>query len=385
MSEYNRKPPGHECPPHVDPAPQPKPPANGDACGKLPETTPPDLKKPEPCPEPDRDCKCPEKPGSTSNCLEDLIAKQAAEIVAAENAEKFKKDLESLLEKAKAASQDYTRDKYEKLVEEWLKQDAAIAELIRKLVCAVPCWRCILDCFVCPLLNELHYAEKWLYDDGKLYTEVNDLYDLRYWHTRDKEVKERTFNRIKNVLTAWEKPAQTIEKALNDNRALAEAAGKVIGSEPGKAIYDVFLRLIPMHLAIAPPAGADTMTKIDERFAKFCECNQGTPDDCCGPDVGVLSLRQRLVGPQPYLIDPNAYFTLVCCLVEKRYGPAKDLLSKAQTDLADVENKIARYKSQLEDGLKNLEKTAKGAIPSVIDCCDYEPHDDDEQQTSQAR
>jgi hypothetical protein len=214
---------------------------------------------------------------------------------------------------------------------------------------------------------------------------VYDLYDLQYWHTRDKAAKERRFNRIKSVLTAWETPAKTIEKALNDNRALIEAACKAICNEPGKAIYDVFLRLVPMHLAIAPPEESNWETKIDKRYTEFCECNKGKPDYCCGPDVGEWSLRQRLIGPQPYLIDPNDYFKLICCLVEKRYAPAKDALSKAVTDLAAVGDRIARYEAQLTNGIKDFEKNAKAAIPSVIDCCDYERDHDKEQGSPQSR
>ena len=35
----------------------------------------------------------------------------------------------------------------------WLKQDAN-RRLIRKLVCAVPCWGCVIECHVCPLLKD---------------------------------------------------------------------------------------------------------------------------------------------------------------------------------------------------------------------------------------
>lgn len=384
MNDYTKKPMGHECLPTDNPADQPKPPSDGKECEDLPETKPPELDDPKKCPPTDPCCECPPKPESTPTCLENLIDKQQGEIGAADKAKAFKAELEALLAKAKAAAQDYTRDKYKKLVEEWVKQDAAIAELIRKLVCAAPCWRCILDCHICPLLYELYYAEKKLYDDGKLYSDVHDLYDLQYWHKRDRDAKERRFNRIKSVIAAWEKPAQTIEKALNDNKALIDAISKLIGSEPGKAIYDVFFRLVPLHLAIAPPKGPDTTTRIDKKFTQFCDCHEWPPDDCCGPNVGEWSLRQRLIGPQPYLIDPNDYFKVICCLVEKRYGPAKDAWSKAETDLAAVEGQIARAKAQLEDGLKNFEKTAKGAIPSVIDCCDYEK-DDEQQKSSQSR
>src|SRR5262245_23991267 len=144
MSDYPRKQASQECPPSVNPADQPKPPGDGSDCEDRPQTTPPTPKEPTKCPDPPPCCKCPEKPGSTSKCLEDLIAKQAAAIVAADKAKAFKADLEKLLDSAKKASQAYTRDKYKELVAKWQSQDAAIAELIRKLVCAVPCWHCIL-------------------------------------------------------------------------------------------------------------------------------------------------------------------------------------------------------------------------------------------------
>ena len=379
MSDYKK--PGHEwCPPGTEhPAPQPKPPSDGEKCPQTDPVPPPDLPEPEKCPDPDPCCKCPDDSGTDPTCkgLEDLIAKQAVDIAEGETAKTFKAELEALLLNAKKGSQEYTRAKYDELLEKWKKEDAEIVELIRKLVCAVPCWRCIIDCYVCPLLNQLHYAEKKLYDDGKLITQVNDLYDLRYWHTRNTEAKERVYVRIQNVLKVWDKPATTIEANLAKNKTAIDAAGKVIGTEPGKAIYDVFLKIIPLHLAIAPP---DTVAKtgIDEKYTQFCPCDTGSPETCCGPNIGELSLRERLIGPQPYLVKPDEYFKkVICCLIEKWYGPAKEAWSKARTALAAVEADITRYKTQLDDGLKNFETTAKGAIPAVIDCCDYKKHDDD--------
>ena len=384
MSSYNRPPGGHDCPPSpTTPADQPNPPGGGQ-CDDIPESTPPVLERPKPCPETDPGCKCPPKPGSPPSCLEELIAKQAADIAGAEKAKAFKVDLEALLAKAKAADQEYTRDKYDALVKSWVQRDIDLAELIRKLVCAVPCWRRVIDCYVCPLLNEMHYAEQWLYGDGKLPSDVHNLHDLQYWYARDRDAKERRFLRIKNVLAAWEKPAQTIEKILNDNKAAITAAGASLGSEAGKVVYDVFLRLVPLHLAIAPPKGSAWTTKIGKEYTEFCGCDVGSPDDCCGPDVGEGSLRQRLIGGQPYLVDPHDYFTIICCLVEKRYGPAKDALTKAEADGANIDSQIKRYKAQVENGIKSLEKDAKGAIPSVIDCCEYEQGEPD-QNTTQAR
>jgi hypothetical protein len=375
---YDRRPP-QECPPASDhPAPQPTPPSNGSTCQPIPPTTPPTLTEPEPCP-PDPSCKCPTKPGSSSNCLEDLITRHQADIANGEKATKFKGDLDDLLKLARAASQKYTRSKYDELVKIWIEQDISIAQLIARLVCIIPCWRCVIDCYICPILDQLRRAEELLYDKDKLITSVNDLYDLQYWHTRDKQIKDRRIGRIEKVLTAWTKvsPAETIENTLKANKDLAAAISGTMGNDPAKAIYDVFFKLIPRHLAIAPPKSVAT-TRIDENYyyTEFCKCDEGEKDDCCGPDVGKLRLRERLVGPLPYLIDPNEYFTLICCIVDKRFRPAKEAAWKAETDLNAVTARIAALVAQLgPDWPAKFEIDAKGAIPSVIDCCDYDPRE----------
>ncbi|HKY41571.1 MAG TPA: hypothetical protein VJM50_00645 [Pyrinomonadaceae bacterium] len=389
MTDYMRKHMGHECPPRPEyPADQPKPPgpADGSGCNEYEPTKPPTVAPPKPCPPPDSDCKCPDPPGSGTTCLEDLIAEQTVDTALLQQENLLTQELNKLLETAKKASQAYTPDKYDDLVERWRKADVEIAELIRKLVCAVPCWKCILDCYVCPLLNDLHQKQKWLYDDDKLITTANDLYDLQYWHTRDRGWKARRLARIKEVLKAWETPALTIDKVLNDNKALIESLGPFIGPQPGKAIYAVFLVLIPRHLAIAPPATSlELTTTIDKKYTEFCPCDGGTPDNCCGPDVGELSFRQRLIGPLPYLIKPNAYFDLICCLVRKRYTPATLELGKADADLAAVNAQIARYEKAIGEGWKpDFEKNAE-AIPKDINCCDYEKYDDDGKQQRYTR
>jgi hypothetical protein len=297
----------------------------------------------------------------------------------ADKAKAFKTELEALQTKARAASQEYSTDKYGKLLKQWQEQDRQIAELIRKLVCAVPCWKCVIECYVCSLLNELHYSEVWLYGDGTFCSDVHNLYDLRYWLERDLEAKQRRFQRIKSVLAAWEKPAQTIEKVLQDNAKLIADAEKALGTDSSKVVYDVFLKLVPMHLAIAPPAkDADTTTKIDKKYTEFCGCDTGTPDDCCGPDVGELSLRERILGPQPYLIDPNDYFNVLCCLVKERYLPAKDKVADAEAAFQARDNEIKRRLAQIADALKPgaFEKAAKAAIPATIDCRDCDCDDD---------
>ena len=386
MTTNWHNPNSRECPaPTGNPAKQPQAPGDGKQCTCLPQTTAPELGPPAACPGPHPDCNCPGSPDATSNCLEDEIAKQSDCINAAEKAKLFRGELQKLLENAKKANLAYTRDKYVELLKEWTRQDLEIAELVRKLVCAVPCWRCILDCHVCPLLNELYYAEKSLFDNEQMYSHVHDLIDLQHWHTRDVEIKRRRFDRFASVMLSWGDPAKSISDALIANKAITDAAGKVIGAEPGKAIFEVFFRLIPLHLAIAPPATSETTTRIDESYTKFCECTEGQSDSCCGPDVGVRSFRQRLLAPQPYLINPDQFFKLICCMVEHRYVPAKVALSEAEAKLAAVGEKINNYKARISgDWAKVLEAAAKGAIPSVINCCDYKKQDDTAQKTSQA-
>jgi hypothetical protein len=373
---YDSRPPRDSPPATENPAPQPKPPTSGSTCTPIPPTTPPLLDRPK-AHDPDPYCKGPTKPGTNPNCLEELIAEQTAEIANREKAAKLKDELGELLKQARAVSQAYTRSKYDDMVKAWIEQDVIIAQLIARFVCIVPCWRCVIERHVCPLLSQLDWAEKWLYDNEKHYTDVHNLYDLEYWHTRDKQIKDRRLARIEKVLTAWTKPgpAATIEATLKANEDLAAAISDVLGTDPSKGIYDLFFKLIPRHLAVAPPAGV-ARTKIDQEYTVFCTCDAREADDCCGPDVGRLTLRQRLVGPLPYLIDPTEYFSLVCVIIEKRFHPAKEAAWKAEMDLTAIMARIASLVAQLGPTWPTtFETDAKGAIPGVIDCCDYDPRE----------
>jgi hypothetical protein len=294
-------------------------------------------------------------------------------------------EIQAIQAKAKAASQSYTRDVYDKLLKQWKDEDRDIADLIRRLVCAVPCWECILECYVCPLLNDLVMSLKWLYGDRTLYGNVNNLYDLQYWLQRDVDFKTRIFNRIKDVLNAWTDPAKTIQANLQANALLIANANKSLGTDAPKVVYDVFFRLVPMHLAIAPPASPENTTRIDEEYTEICECDTGTPDDCCGPDVGERSLRQQLIGPQAYLIDPSEYYKLICCLVEKRYHPAQDALTEAQAALQATSDEITRRRGQLDNYAKTFDNDAKGRIPSVVICCDEQLPGNDASPTTVRR
>lgn len=359
----------YKCPPVRDPAQQPTNPLF--KCKKLEEPKGPDFEEPKQC---RKGCTCPPGTETKKDCLEKLIDGQTQPITDGDKAKAFKAELEQLLTKARAASQEYTLNKYQTLLEQWKKQDCEIAELIRKLVCAVPCWKCVLECHVCTLLYEFKYAEERLYGGLTPPPKVRNLQELHFWQTQDKAAKERTFLRIKGVLTAWEKPAQTIEKVLADNAKLISDICKTLCTDPSKAIFDVFLKLVPLHLAIAPPEESEVITKIEKQYTQLCLCDTGgNPDDCCGPNVGELSWLARIIGPQPYLIKPEQYFDVICCLAKHRYQEAKDQLSRAEAVVANTQTRINRNKALIENGPKTFEKDAKGAIPAVINCNDYKP------------
>lgn len=367
----------HECPPVTEnPADQPRPPGDEKTCTDPQPPTCPPYDGPTPCPP--TTCHCPAGPTSTPDCLEKLIEQQASMVAAADKAGKFRDELVKLYDSAKKGSQDYNKDKYDALVKLWDEQDLAIASLIQLVVCHVPCWRCVIECHVCQAIDRIKNAEQWLYADGSLPTSISNLYDKLHWHTRNREARQRDFDRVDAVMKAWATPGKTIEQALAANLAAINKIKGALSAEPGKAVYDLFVTVISLHLAIAPPKGSVWKTRIDKKYTEFCPCDEPPPaDDCCGPDVGPSSIRKRIVGPRPYLINPNDYFTLICCLVEHRYGKARQALTDADAALTAVQNEIARYKALVE-GIRDFEKNVRPTVPSAINCCDYECPDDED-------
>ncbi|MET0580758.1 MAG: hypothetical protein ABWZ08_02160 [Pseudoxanthomonas sp.] len=353
-----------------DPAPQPADPSSN-CTNPPPAREPPKITpEPEPC---TSCCDCPTPPGTSPTCLDDLIAIEARSVAQADRAKAFKADLEALQQKAKAAQLEYTADKYKELLERWKKQDADIVALLKKLTCAVPCWWCVVECVICPMLYSVRDMERNLNGTGERYATANSLYDRRYWWQRERDDRNRVFERIKKVLGAWEAPAKTIDKALTDNAKLIADMGALLGPDIPKALYDALFRLVPMHLAIAPPASTAT-TAIEQRFVGLCGCDDGgARDDCCGPNVGVPSLRERLIDPQPYLILPEKYADLICCLAKTRYHPAKEALAQADSELALADAEIARVSAEIGVRLASLPADAKAALSGGIDCDKYRP------------
>lgn len=367
-----------------------------------------DLPKPPEVPEiPERDpcthhCECPPDPsGPPADCFDKVIQDQNSIVKKAERAKALVEELTALQAKVTSAQADYTQDRYNELKNLWGEQDKSINELIRKVVCAVGCWECLLACRLCNRLTEVRKLEEELNGPGDLDKngmglpkEVNSLYDRQYWYQRSVANMQSRVDRIKRVLAAWEKPSDTLGEVLEKNGKLIEDLQKIIATDPLKAVFDLFMTLLPRHWAIRP---RDVNSAIDKKYFQICECHEeppaegcdqqtettpkekkckcdeGTPDDCCGPDAGVLNLRQRLIGPLPYLVDPKKFSEVVCCLTKYRLTPASDLLAAAQAELAAVTAEIDQAKKTLEQTTTSvIEAAFRAGLPTPFDCAPYE-------------
>jgi hypothetical protein len=313
-------------------------------------------------------------PGPT--CLDDLINKETKLAAMGDRAKAFKVDLVAFQTKAKAALQDYTHKKYRDLLQRWIKVDADIVEFIRKLACAIPCWWCVVECEICPLLYCIRDMQRRLNGTGARYTTVDSLQDLLYWWTRERDARKERFDRITAVMSAWEKPAATIDKVLTDNATFIQNAPNVLAANTATLLWDLFFRVIPMHMAIAPPADVQ-QTQIDAKYLDLCACDEGgKPDDCCGPNLGPLSLRDRLNGPQPFLIHPSKYVDLICCLATTRYHPSKEAWSDADSEVTKLTQIVTTVTADIAAKTASLAQDAKARLIGPIDCRFYKPNGD---------
>jgi hypothetical protein len=336
-------------------------------CELLPEgDAPPTFDPPKPsCPR----CDCPTEPPASGSCFDTMIAKQTAELAKAEHAKAFKAELEDLLKKASAAKAAYTRGKAGELTQRWLRLDKEIVRAISVITCNVPCWWCLIECEVCTLVYAIRALELEVGGGGAWMSDVKSQRDLEYWHQRNAEAKAAQFERFKAVLAVWTSPATTIEKALTVNENAVKA---IPSADPVADLLQLFLKVIPLHLAIAPRG---EKTDIGDKYVELCCDDDGVPDDCCGPDAGILPVRlQHLVGPQPYIVDPDQYFGILCCLVEHRYLPAKEQLAKATSERDAQAALVAAKTSELNRRRKSILEDASGSIARPVNCTDaYKP------------
>src|SRR5262245_12072537 len=384
-------------------------------CEKLPDPPKiPTIPERGKCPQP---CDCPTPPGGPpSSCLDDLIRCQSIIVKKADRANDFVKELTAIRDKVTGAQANYTQARFKDLRKIWKEQDKLIVALIRKLVCTVCCWECLLECRLCTQLVEIRVLEDRLNGTGVLTNKVYSLFDLQAWHQRNVANMQARVDRINLVLAAWEKPSDTLGDVLDKNGKLIEDTEKIIATDSAKAVYDVFMTLLPRHWAIRPRdvgPNKEWASDVDLRYIKICECKEGqqkgdekgrekspdkdqqkgedkgqdkgecddgapepekcqcddsTPDDCCGPDVGILNLRQRLVGPLPYIVDPALFPDIICCLTKERLSPASDQLATAQANLDAATAEIDLVKKRIADKKSTIEDYFRAELSNPIDC-----------------
>ncbi|MDM0116707.1 hypothetical protein QTI66_31710 [Variovorax sp. J22R133] len=387
------------------------PPTDSTPCADMPK--PPDvpgIPDPPPCP---THCECPTPPGGTpSSCLDDLIKSQNHVVKKAERAKALVDELTAIQADVVTAQASYTPKRHEDLTKLWTDQDKAIKELIRKVVCAVPCWECVLDCHLCKALVEIRNLDARLngpsdLDAGMgLPQEAHSLYDQQYWHQRNVVHLLARVDRIKSVLEAWKDPSKSLGDVLDANQKLIDDTAKIVATDPAKALFDIFMTLLPRHWFIRP---REAESGIDPKYIPLCgcakddgdtgqdgrdsdecgdddddgdgdddgpgcHCDDGTPDDCCGLDVGILNLRQRLLGRLPYIVDPKRLPEIICCLTKHRLQPASDLLAHAQAQLAASNAEIDAAVQAIKDKTQNILATYTAGLPVPFDCKPYCVH-----------
>lgn len=334
-------------------------------CKPLVAPDPPKMPDPESCPQP---CCCPPGPGGDGGtCLDTLITEQSQMADKAALAKDFADELRALQAKIVAARATYTRAKYEALLKDWSEQDNAIGKLADDVACSVKCWKCLLECRLCPLLYDIRALERRLNGTGVFASSVDTLRELAHWHERNRDERQAVVDRIKVVLAAWEDPAKELEDALVANKALIDSVRAMLSTDAPGAIYTLFVKLIPAHWAIRP---RDQDSKV-ESFVEICTCGEVPPDDCCGPDTAAGTSLQRLLPGLPYFVDPNGLAAILCCLVTDRYLPAKNLLAEAHAQFENAKQEVERTAALIKAKTEALEATFRAELPTPIECKPY--------------
>jgi hypothetical protein len=332
-------------------------------------------------------CTCPSVPSDKPACLDTLIKNEADAINKGDQAKKFKADLEALLGKVKAATLEYTADSYKDLVDRWKTEDESIVCLIRSIHCALPCWWCVIECEICPLVNDIHGQELKLSGDYLLAGEtapapetdppcVKSIYDLRFWWWREKLRRQALFDHVANVMKAWETPFKTIDGILKANAEIIKTISAALNvdqkKEASKYLFDL-VRLVRQHLAIAPPVSEAT-TGIEKRYVEICCCDQsGELHKCCGVVIRLPTVLDRVIGALPYLVRPEKYPDLICCLATKVYQPTRKSAVEADSRLSELETEVKNTEAAIVAQLKSLPADAKVRLGKTIECKDYKP------------
>lgn len=363
-------------------------------------------------------CKVVKTPLEREKCIVDAIAKEVETINRAKSAEKAKKELEAIQKSAEAAIKDYTTEAHRSFVLMWEDQDKDIKKLLNKVGC-MPNWKCVIECYICPLLNELYFVEQELNGDPLNYCHycepknvpdtcpekktkceqyqsylkddpnyrpfskelAKNHYDLFHWLERDLTQKTRMHELVSDVLQAWKDPNKRLKDLLKANSELIKKCNDEWCSRTTHIVYDIFVQLLPLHFAIRPrdknnndwPGGLKPTvipTEFYDLYKHLCCCNKGQPIDCCNVNVGEPSIRDRLIGPQPYIVDPNEYYELICCVTQHRYLKAQEAMAKAQAALDAQKKRIEDLKKFVSKDAETVAKIAYELIPLEVNACD---------------
>lgn len=289
---------------------------------------------------------------TTKDELESEIGQIDEQLAEAEKLKAYKATLEALLQKSSKAMDEYPAKKYADLLKRWQDQDRGLKDLLAKLQCSIPAWEELLRQTMTPLFTELARWKNALRlppepkepgPDHGLYA-LRDRQQLLLLHVQAR------YDRAVLVLAAWEKPAPTLEKILNENDKLAASIRKSLGLPDAPALlFDMFFKLLPLHYLIAPPDERSTRVNAKE-FVIRCAGEQAWKD------------LKALIGPLPMLIDPEDYLDFILNGPFKEYHAAKTGLADAAASLQTSQDEIKRAEKVLDETRKSLEKNARAAL-----------------------
>jgi hypothetical protein len=309
---------------------------------------------------------CPVAESETDLLLGENVKREAVAAVHKEN----QVELLAFLQKARSAADDYTAQKYNELVGRWIDQDGRITKLVAGLdqrddwqqsipaVCALfTAIQEVVDRLEgCPPDEPPTANAQQAAADAAAKAATQDessklgLYADRATLQTRRDREKRALARVRLELAAWEKPAQTLEKILNEHFKLIEECTKLAGRADAALAYDVFFKLVPVHLHITPKDATSTVKPL-EAVLKLVK-----PEvkDCTDAAI-------RQLAPQPRLIKPSAYPQQVD-LVAKAMNTAIAALAEAEGEVKKNEDAINRNLRALDYKKKSLDKDARGAL-----------------------
>ena len=290
----------------------------------------------------------------TTEAIETEIDNLSGKLAEAERLKEYKATLEALLQKANSAVEDYPATKYAILLKRWQDQDQGLGDLVDKVKCTMPNWKALLHDAVAPLFATIADLKADLRLAPERPEPPADAYDGLYARRERQQLilahRQAEYDQARLALAAWEKPAPTLEKILNDNDKLAADIKKALGQPAAPALlYDLFFKLLPLHCLVAPPAVQ----------SPCADARQYVTDAAGEAAWGELI---DTLGPQPMLVEPAHYLATITGAPLAEYNAAKAALADAAGALQKTLDEIKRAEKSLDEKRKALEKTARAAL-----------------------